>query len=431
MEYFYNYIPSNSAVQRQTDIMQLTMGRSANDHRASMPARQAVPKSDPFRPSNARQQRHSKSQPFDADDLRRRLYIVIAEQEAQKKRQKRRPDESYQSQEQSRSISRSEARQTDAIKPGASEKSFATRMAKSKVTIADSTRENDAQPPKIKTGRSMSKSIQDRLRRRPSEVDPTATESAVKTTSYQHVPQEAAAQFERTATANSMRDRNLEHSISQSTLKYQVERRPSDQHDLESSTSPTQQNHHTLERVRSKRELFHERNPFQTPQWHPSTVNALADTEELYPHPHSHQPQPQPQQQLRRHSAPLVLPPRPWRKNSIGTVLEDKATDEISSEETLVVVDPVLLATTTTTIINEHRVDWTQSDEKPVKSSSGTGATGGGRIPLLRKADSLWTLKKLGGLIGVVFLARNSSNSNNSRTVGVRRLRRRRRRRRR
>ncbi|KAI1655758.1 hypothetical protein F4813DRAFT_391333 [Daldinia decipiens] len=356
------------------------MGRSANDHRAPMPARQAVPKSDPFRPSNARQQRHSKSQPFDADDLRRRLYIVIAEQEAQKKRQKRRPDESCQSQEQSRSTSRSEARQTDAIKPGASEKSFATRMAKSKVTIADSTRENDTQPPKIKTGRSMSKSIQDRLRRRPSEVDPTATESAVKATSYQHVPQEAAAQFERTATANSMRERNLGHSISQSTLQYRVERRPSDQHDLDSSTSPT----HALERVRSKRGLF------QTPQWHP-TAAAAADPEDLYP------PQPQPQHQLRRHSAPLVIPPRPWRKNSIGTVLEGKAmatTDEISSEETLVVVvDPPPPLLSTATAINAHRVDWTQSDEKPaVKSPSA-----GGRIPLLRKADSLWTLKKLGG----------------------------------
>ncbi|KAI2778894.1 hypothetical protein F4815DRAFT_446947 [Daldinia loculata] len=367
------------------------MGRSANDHRASMPARQAVPKSDPFRPSSTRQQRHSKSQPFDADDLRRRLYIVIEEQEAQKKRQKRRPDESYQSQEQSRSMSRSEARQTDAIKPGASEKSFATRMAKSKVTIADSTRENDTQPPKIKTGRSMSKSIQDRLRRRPSEVDPTATESAVKATSYQHVPQEAAAQFERTATANSMRERNLGHSISQSTLKYHVERWPSsDQHDLDSSTSTT----HTLERVRSKRELFHDRNPFQTPQWHPAAAAAAAEEEEeLYPH---HQPQPQPQHQLRRHSAPLVMPPRPWRKNSIGTVLEDKAMDEISSEETLV-VDPLL----TTTTINEHRVDWTQCDEKPsvkpTTTTTTTTATGGGRIPLLRKADSLWTLKKLGG----------------------------------
>ncbi|KAI0131305.1 hypothetical protein F4814DRAFT_445443 [Daldinia grandis] len=364
------------------------MGRSANDHRASMPARQAVPKSDPYRPSNTRQQRHSKSQPFDADDLRRRLYIVIEEQEAQKKRQKRRPDENYQSQEQSRSMSRSEVRPTDTTKPGASEKSFAIRMAKSKVSVADSTRESDAQPPKIKSGRSMSKSIQDRLRRRPSEVDPTATESAAKATSYQHMPQEAAAQFERTATANSMRERNLEHSLSQSTLKYHVERRPSDQHELGSSIPPI----HTLERVRSKRELFHERNPFQTPQWHPT---AVADAEEIYPH-HQPQPQPQPQHQLRRHSAPLVIPPRPWRKNSIGTVLEDKAMDEISSEETLVQVaaDPLI---TTTTTINEHRVDWTQSDEKPGRPTAAATGGGGGRIPLLRKADSLWTLKKLGG----------------------------------
>ncbi|KAK6955383.1 hypothetical protein Daesc_003018 [Daldinia eschscholtzii] len=350
------------------------MGRSANDHRLTMPARQTVPKSDPFRPNNARQQRHTKSQPFDADDLRRRLYIVLAEQEAQKKRQKRRPDES--SEERSGSISLSESsRQTDTTKPGASEKSFAARMARNKGTASDAgSRENDAQPPKTKTGRSMSRSIQDRLRRRPSEVDPTATESAVKATPYQHIPQEAAAQFERTATAYSMREINLGHSQSQSRLTHHIERRRSVQHDVDSNSSI--QEGHALERVQSKQDLFNGRNPFQTPQWHPAETG-----------PQSQQPQPQPQHQLRRHSAPLVIPPRPWRKNSIGTVLEDRVMDEISSEETLV-IDPV----------PEHRVyNEKKPTAKPPTTTTSTTSTTGGKIPLLRKADSLWTLKKLGG----------------------------------
>ncbi|KAI1807708.1 hypothetical protein F4811DRAFT_549473 [Daldinia bambusicola] len=353
------------------------MGRSANDHRLTMPARQTVPKSDPFRPNNARQQRHAKSQPFDAEDLRRRLYIVLAEQEAQK-RQKLRPEES--SQERSRSISLSETRQADTTKSGASEKSFAARMAKSKGAPADaSSKENDTPPAKTKTGRSMSRSIQDRLRRRPSEVDPKATESAVKATSYQqHIPhQAAAAQFERAATAHSMRERDLAHGQPRSGLTHHIERRASVQCELDSNSTALEG--HPLERVQSKQDLFNGRNPFQTPQWHPAEAGSP--------------PQPQPQHQLRRHSAPLVMPPRPWRKNSIGTVLEDRAMDEISSEETLV-VDPV-------PEYHQHHYHHHQDehqhracDEKPAKP---TRTTTTGKIPLLRKADSLWTLKKLGG----------------------------------
>ncbi|KAI1471405.1 uncharacterized protein F4812DRAFT_455515 [Daldinia caldariorum] len=364
------------------------MGRSANDHRLSMPARQTVPKSDPFRPNNARQQRHAKSQPFDADDLRRRLYIVLAEQEAQNKRQKIRPDES--SQERSRSISLSETRQADTTKSGASERSFAARMAKSKGAPADaSSGQNDTPPAKTKTGRSMSRSIQDRLRRRTSEVDPKATESATKATSYQqHMSQEAAAaQFERAAAAYSMCERDLANTLPQSALTHHIQRRSSVQYELDSNGTALEG--HPLERVQSKQDLFNGRNPFQTPQWHPTEAG----------------PQPQPQHQLRRHSAPLVMPPRPWRKNSIGTVLEDRAMDEISSEETLV-VDPVPEYQHYHSNYyyqqqqqqqqyyqhqhQHHRV----CDEKPAKPTR-TATTG--KIPLLRKADSLWTLKKLGG----------------------------------
>ncbi|KAI8961123.1 hypothetical protein F5Y11DRAFT_348876 [Daldinia sp. FL1419] len=369
------------------------MGRSVNEQRATMPPRQVVPKSDPYRPNNARQQRHAKSQPFDAEDLRRRLYIVIAEREAQKKKQKRRTDEIYQDEEKSRSMSWSEPKPTEASKPKASERSFAARMAKSKGTATDSNpKESGAPPAKTKTGRSMSKSIQDRLRRKPSEVDPATTESAVKTTTYHHhVPQEAAAHIERSTTANSMREQNLAHSLSQSTLKHhRAERQPPHHNDLDSGVSPTEPTH-TLERVQSKRDLFHAYNPFETPQWHPADADDSPD-----------QPQPQPPHQLRRHSVPLVMPSRAapakpsWRKNSIGTVLEDKAMDEISSEETLV---PHHLHSQAHHPRLHHPVDWSQSDEKPTgpaRAATPAKPTSG-KIPLLRKADSLWTLKKFGG----------------------------------
>ncbi|KAI1765853.1 hypothetical protein GGR53DRAFT_488546 [Hypoxylon sp. FL1150] len=235
--------------------------------------------------------------------------------------------------------------------------------------------------------RSMSKSIHDKLRRKPSKMEPAATENTARlSSSYHHVPQEAASQFARTATSTGMLDKHLVHSLSQSALKYHIEGRVSDQVELDSSTTPAQQAR-ALKRAQSHRDKLHERNQFQ----HPRAVADERGSSEEAPHHVPH----------RRRSVSGLAHKQSSsssrRKNSFGNIPEDDtlrsrpavAADspisELASEETLV-VDPAAAA-------NEHRVDWTQSDEPYEKPRSAI------KNPLLRKADSIWTLRgRLGNL---------------------------------
>ncbi|KAI1139554.1 hypothetical protein F5Y05DRAFT_411743 [Hypoxylon sp. FL0543] len=364
------------------------MGRPADGRQQLSSARQAPHKSDAYRQGQTRQ-RHAKSQPFDPDDLRRRLYVVLAEQEAAKEKKRReRPEKrrSTQSNALDTPTSKSDTRKmgstvpkSTTTKPGPSEMSFAARMARRKSSASEMAKENVDPSSEPKAGRSMSKSVREKLRRKSSKVGPTSMEKedALNVSSYHHVPQEAASQFERTATGSGMRERNLGHSSSQPSVKLQVEsRRPSDQTEYDPSITPMQQ-HRALERVHSRRELHHERSLFQNP--HPFSDERGSSDE-------GH----------RRHSIIGLAPVRSRRKSSFGDILENEAltihptgtfelpADEMASEETLA-VDPATA--------HEHRVDWTQSDEIHEKPKTTA------KIPLLRKADSLWTLKgKIGGL---------------------------------
>ncbi|OTB03578.1 hypothetical protein M426DRAFT_321738 [Hypoxylon sp. CI-4A] len=343
--------------------MQLTMGRSADGHQVINPARPAPSKPEPY-PYRHKQHRSAKSQPFDAEDLRRRLYVVIAEQEASKKQRRVKVHnvESPRTVEKETSTSR-----PTSTKLEHNQISFAARMIRTKDMATDTLlKESPPQPSEPKPTRSMSRSIQDKLKRKSSKIEPVTIESITNSPSYHHVPQEAATQFVRTATATGMHDRILVHSLSQSALKYHVEGRLSDRIELDASTTPAQQKR-VLERVHSQSEKTHSRNQFQSPK-------PVADELE--------EPR-----QYRRHSVIGLTPAKSKRKNSFGNILEeevmairpappiDPPIEEISSEETLV-ADPALA--------HEHRVDWTQHDEKPRV---------GVKIPLLRKADSLWTLK--------------------------------------
>ncbi|KAI1210654.1 uncharacterized protein F4807DRAFT_459494 [Annulohypoxylon truncatum] len=403
------------------------MGRPTDARQQSGSNRQSVvAKQDPYRQNLAKQHRH-KSQPFDPDDLRRRLYIVIAEQEAAKEKRKRRErlaeagSASTQSKDNDTPISRPAS-----TKPGPNESSFTARVTRRKSMASDPApppKESGTQPPEPKTGRSMSKSIQDKLRRKSimkaeqqpstSTVENTApaqtqtqTQTQASVPTYHHVPRSAAAQFERTTTANSMRERNLAHSISQACLK----------HKDRASPDPTQQQQHqqqqqsraaALERAPSNshinREKPHFQNPFQNGR--PASSSSRSEQqqlEEVAPH-------------FRRHSVIGLTQVKARRRSSaIGNIAEDETmqtftvgmgmgmhpapaempVDEISSEETLAGV-PVDAATAA-----EHRVDWTQSDEAQAAQAAAYGKTRAmsSRIPLLKKADSLWTLKgRLGG----------------------------------
>ncbi|KAI1084402.1 hypothetical protein F5B20DRAFT_576541 [Whalleya microplaca] len=361
------------------------MNRTADLRQASGTAKQAVAKPDTRKQNYTRHHRHAKSQPFDADDLRRRLHVVIAEQEEKELQERKRrarlealervPQEKHDSATDEHAIEESDTTSLKLTRPVADGTSFAARMAKDNRATADSPlRANTNRS----SGRSKPKSLQDKLRRKSSRgVEPTA-EHAEKPTPYHHVPQEAAAQFARTATAISVGDRSLVHSLSQAALSYHMEgSRPSDRAELEASMTPAQQQR-ALRRAQSYREKLHERNQFQ--QAHVPQAEERSSSEESLQH-----------NAAASSRGKASGCGRSERQNSFGNILEDEVlavvhpppaihdlpADQISSEETLV-VDPATA--------NEHRVDWTQSDEvyeKPKRTKS----------PLLRKADSIWTLK--------------------------------------
>ncbi|KAI1780460.1 hypothetical protein F4818DRAFT_6057 [Hypoxylon cercidicola] len=361
--------------------MQFTIGRSTHGHHTSGQAKQVAAKPDSHKQIYTKQNRYGKSQPFDPDDLRQRLYVVIAEQEASKEKQRRERQEASRSRQNEgleTSTNQPETGKVDTAapnlattKPEGAETSFAARMARSKDQgTGFPSKETAAQPSEAKIGRSMSKSIHDKLRRRPSIMEPATTESTVRAPTYHYVPQEAASQFARTATSSGMLDKHLVHSLSQSALKFHIEGRISDQIELDSSTTPAQQNR-ALKKAQSYREKLHERNQFQ----HPRMVADERGSSEEGRHLHNH----------RQSVSGLARKPS-RRKNSFGNIPEDETLravaadspiNELASEETLV-VDPAAA--------NEHRVDWTQSDESCEKPRAA-------KNPLLRKADSIWTLK--------------------------------------
>ncbi|KAI0181977.1 hypothetical protein GGR52DRAFT_63095 [Hypoxylon sp. FL1284] len=371
--------------------MQFTIGRSTHGHRAPSQNIQPAVKPEALKQSHTKQNRYGKSQPFDPEDLRQRLFVVIAEQEALKEKQRRERLEAAKSKQDEGLGASTDQPEADAVditvpdtaaaKPEDTDTSFAARAARKERRQTNMpSSETIPNPSDAKIGRSMSKSIHDKLRRRPSRMESTATnmEGTVKPPSYHHVPQEAASQFARTATSNGMLDKHLVHSLSQSALKFHLEGRISDQIELESSTTPAQQTR-ALKRAQSHREKLRERNQFQYPR------KAVAPVDERGSNPedgrrHHHQPS-------HRHSvvglAAATKPPTSSRrKDSFGNIPEDDSPgDELASEETLV-ADPA-----------EHRVDWTQSDEPYAKPRPV-------RNPLLRKADSIWTLKRRLGKSG-------------------------------
>ncbi|KAI5864275.1 hypothetical protein GGS23DRAFT_491455 [Durotheca rogersii] len=381
-------------------MIQLAMNyHHTDDQRASGLGRQAAAKPVPFKQSYSKQGRHAKPQPFDADDLRRRLYVVMAEQNRRDRLQEE--ERSTPKREQAAPSNRPGTKKTDTAAPNpaiahpeASEASFSARIGKSRIPVPSSlSKETRARSSEPKLGRPASKPTQNQLRRKPSS-SPSATESTVSPTenltripspsaaAYHHVPQQAAAQFERTATANGMRERNVVHSLSQAALRFHAEGRPLEFAELDAGLTPAQQNS-ALRRARSYREKIHERNQFQDPR-PVSDERSGSFVEEA-----------RAQNGRRRYSMPV----KPERKGGggggIGFIPENyevppvaslgpAPVDEIRLEETQVVDPPI--------ITRDHRVDWSQSDEPGEKPKTM-------KVPLLKRVDSIWTLKgKLGHL---------------------------------
>ncbi|KAI1167181.1 hypothetical protein F5B18DRAFT_602243 [Nemania serpens] len=231
-----------------------------------------------------------------------------------------------------------------------------------------------------------------------------ATADVNTSAGYRHIPDQAAAQFSLTTTSNGMQsDKSVVHSLSQTAVRFYVEGPSSaDRQAIESSITPGRQRS-LLQHARTQREQQHGRNKFQDARvagdegvrWRrrsqpgpgpgPGTgerttmpeedgVSALAD---LHLHAYSEKDEERP---------------------GGGDTLH-------SSEETL--VDGATA--------NEHRIDWSQSDELLPHEKKGLKIS---IPPLLRKTGSILTLK---GKLG--FPHSHSHSHSRKDSAGIKKLR--------
>ncbi len=313
---------------------------------------------------------HMKSQPFDPEDLRRRLYVVIAEREAQsEKRQRQRVDALPAKWAQ---VERERDTQHLYI-----ERLAATNTATWMPDITAPTRRSGGPFAKSK----QQPSLQDKLRQRNSviaaievpDIAAANNAAAAECPKYRHVPEQAAAQFSRTTTSGGMQgDKTaVVHSLSRAALRLYVEGTSSaDRSAIDSSITPGKQRK-LLQRARSQQERQHGRNQFQ---------ESRVAGDDAWRRRHSKSG---PERALLSDDDAGVSALADLHLHTYSSRGETAAADGAvhSSEETLV----------DAATANEHRVDWSQSDE--VLPTERRGAK------LLKKTTSILTLKgKLGHL---------------------------------
>ncbi|KAI0513169.1 hypothetical protein F5B22DRAFT_647982 [Xylaria bambusicola] len=329
------------------------------------------------------QRHHPKSQPFDPEDLRRRLYVVIAEREAQsEKRQRQRVDAMP-------------AKWAQVERERDTQQLYIEHLA---ATTATTWMPEVTAPPRrpsttVPKSRLQQPSAQDKLRQRnsmiaaPSELsdNPTDTTECPK---YRHIPEQAAAQFSRTTTSGGMQgEKSTVHSLSRAALRLYVEGTSSaDRSAIDSSITPGFQRK-ILQRAQSQRDRQYGRNQFQESRmdeampWRRSSKSGASDKGKI-------------EEESKGNISALAdlhLHAFPNQGDALADNSNNNNNGSHSSEETLV----------DAATANEHRVDWTQSDEMLPSEKKG--------VKFLRKTTSILTLK---GKLG--HLRRNSNGENNA-----------------
>ncbi|RYC60607.1 hypothetical protein CHU98_g5610 [Xylaria longipes] len=320
-----------------------------------------APRIDGIRQQYKKQRPHPKSQPFDPEDLRRRLYVVIAEREAQnEKRQRQRVDAMP-------------AKWAQVERERDAQHLYIERLASKNATwsapdMTVPTRRPGAQP-KLRS----QSSLHNKLRCRTSFVGPSEPDTNKSPSTYRHVPEQAAAQFSRTTTSSGMQgNKSLAHSLSKAALRFYMEGASSaNRQAIESSITPGKQRN-LLQRTRTQKEQQHGRNQFQGPR--------MAGDESAV------------RRRLSK-SGPGAGEATIAEEDGISALADlhlHTYRDQDSSDYPLSNEDTLVDATTA----NEHRVDWSQSDELLPHEKKSVKLP-----PLLRKTGSILTLKgKLGHL---------------------------------
>ncbi|KAL7951028.1 hypothetical protein V8C42DRAFT_308312 [Trichoderma barbatum] len=333
---------------------------------------------------------------LDADDLTRRLYVVLAEQKAHAEKKKR-ARAAVEAERQANAAA--VARNANALHPGRhgiplGPTVASTQIQKNEATAAKShvrnaPRDSNEYPPKTeKLHKAGMKNSTTSSSNRNSEDTPPSN--------YRHVPQVAASQFARTTTTETVTEKHLVHKLSRQAIKFHMQG-PNAM--VAPDLAPSEQNK-ALRRVQSMRERQYERNQFQ--HTHTLATTAEVDEKPAPGAPHNFQ------QYLKSKCIdPLDEANKEFRRRSVGAILgmiaptdAEAAERSMSSLENQSDISPVNP--------DEHRVDWTQSDEaalvqqrqqqqqqpQPQPQPAQKSATG---HSVLRKAESKWALRtKLG-----------------------------------
>lgn len=328
-------------------------------------------------------------QPFDPDELTRRLYTVLAEQNIQAERRRRAKVEAL-----DRKAREAKEAKSAAAKKAAGEKSF-SRAPPDGPTAAykktDGEKSSVRAPPDGPSTAKLPWSKSSPPRAPPKESTPRTSSSgaAEHPGAYRHVPQEAAKQFTRTTTAGSMRDVGL--NLGRKPSKRSVKHQPEGFSDRPAAvgSEPTGAPHdqtRILRHAHSQRERLREGNKLQSSRIEEEVPEGSELRDGILELPtlgadFGHRTLDKQQQKAAR-------------RNSTGNLLLATPPEEANHRHSLIALEPpaedgedAAPSEPDPSMAQEHhRVDWTQSDE----------ATNRSRLllsPLLRRADSIWALK--------------------------------------
>lgn len=353
---------------------------------------------------------------FDPDELTRRLYLVLAEQKAHMEKKKARHEDAIL--RDARSWTRRQFSNKDGGKKSSSKEVVPERTSSSKdkssgnppchsscqraaATSADKARGDQPlrqqKSLKLKVGPPAAAKEKEPAASKPISIPGTSCSTSG---SYHHIPQEAARQFTRTTTVDGMSSNPTAGSgvLTKMALKHEHAGRAQTDSALTKALESTR-------RARDRRTIFEE--------------SSSSDEETHTPPEYRHTFQ----GELLR----AALPPD-QRRNSTGDILHRaaRASSEEQPRRSMVLVEPLAEALAeevnvspspprareplSPSEVNEHRVDWTQSDEmygSPETQDQQVEApaavqqrTRTGLGPLWRKADSIWIMKGRKGSTG-------------------------------
>ncbi|KAB5586077.1 hypothetical protein GE09DRAFT_52382 [Coniochaeta sp. 2T2.1] len=362
------------------------------------------------KPRQQNQQGH-----FDPEELTRRLYIVLADRKAHEERKRTRQHEDAKLKDARSWTSRHH-----------SNREAAGRRSK------EATREMATSQPS--SGRQISlraigSSSSEKAAKQRKDAPPPPPPEPTGGSSYHHIPQEAAKQFQRTTTVAPMRESSsstsniLQTKLSKQALKLHLASSPHQpplqpNPDAAAPISPVLNHYlHTHTRVDEWRSRI------------PEDVLDEEETEEYHLAPQHQQQSQDPYSVLQdgQHTfaaelAKLKPPPTAQnnnRRNSTGDILASPPTAETTNRLSLILPGRTSLADVLESpapplappvCADEHRVDWTQSDEAQARRAAAAAAEVAAAAvpqpvpqqrqhkpllltPLLRKADSIWTLR--------------------------------------